>query len=94
MAQRTEEAETAFKKGGRKAPRFHMQALIDGWQLFNWIWFVDKDELEEQWPTFKDAVYFNGNKVLEMDKELDTAWMDALYNVSKATHGFVTANLE
>lgn len=46
-----EAAETAFRKGGRKAPVNHMKSLIDGFQLYNWILFPDHASLKDQYET-------------------------------------------
>lgn len=90
--QSTDPADAAFKKGGRKAPANHMKALIDAFQLFNWIQYDAVSELTESYPTFAQAVQFYGNKVLTAEKENDRPFIEALYKVATAVEGFVMSN--
>merc|ERR1740117_1784435 len=43
--------------------------------------------------TWYESIAFNGNKVLTMDKELDTAWYNELQACSKAFFDYVNGRL-
>lgn len=72
----------------------HMKALIDAYQIFLWINFDNAADLVESYPTHYEALHFNGNEVLKMRKDKDSAWMEALYAVAKAFSEFINGHQE
>ena len=58
--------------------------MIDGISLFNWLSFNGGDELKDYMKDMYEAVFFYGNKVLKLDKPLDTAWFNAYKDVCEA----------
>ena len=73
----------------RKAPPNHLQTLIDGTQLFSWPFHGFGDCLREQMKELFEAVFFYGNKVLKLEKELDTAWFNAYKDLVQAHFDFI-----
>ena len=70
------EAEKTFRN--RKSPINHLKAIADAFLMFNWHFIDNPTDLKEHMQTWYESIAFNGNKVLTMDKELDTAWYNEL----------------
>lgn len=65
-----------------------MKAVVDGFQIFNWSQFPGQDELRDTISEFFGQIPFYGNKVLKLEKELDTAWYHAYFALAKAVTDF------
>lgn len=70
------------KQKDMKAPPNHMQTLIDGMGLFTWCFFGSANEIKDHLDEVIGQIPFYGNKVLTMDKELDTAWYNAYFDLA------------
>jgi len=77
------------KRKDFKAPPNHLQTLIDGINLFNYAFFAPGDELRDALKDIFDQVQFYGNKVLKIDKDLDTKWYNAYKDICNAVLAFV-----
>lgn len=49
------------------------------------------DELKDFLKEMYDAIFFYGNKVLKLDKELDTKWFEAYKDLCEAQFNFVVS---
>ncbi len=54
-----------------------MQTIIDGITLFSWMGLNAGDELKDMMKEWYDAIFFYGNKVLNLGKDLDSKWFEA-----------------
>ena len=79
------------KRKDFKAPPNHLQTLIDGIPLMSWYNYEAGDVVRDAMKEFYDAVFFYGNKVLKLDKPLDTAWFEAYKNLFSAHYNFVVS---
>jgi hypothetical protein len=55
--------------------------------------FFNDEELKESIKDFHDQISFYGNKVLKLDKDLDTKWYTAFKALTEAILSFVLMNL-
>lgn len=85
-------AASLVKQKDFKSPPNHMQCMIDGMQMFAYPFFND-EELKESIKDFHDQISFYGNKVLKLDKDLDTKWYTAFKALTEAILSFVLMNL-
>jgi hypothetical protein len=83
-----------LKRKDFKAPPNHLQCVIDGFALFSWVYLNFGDELQETMKEHYDAVFFFGNKVLKLDKELDSAWFESYRQLIKAHFDFIASRCE
>ncbi len=65
------------KRKDFKAPPHHIQTIIDGINLFSWTGLNAGDELKDLMKEMYDAIFFYGNKVLNLGKDLDSKWFEA-----------------
>ena len=72
------------KRKDFKAPPNHIQTIIDGVNLFSWMGLNPGDELKDFMKEMYDAVFFYGNKVLNLSKEPDTKWFNAYKDLCEA----------
>lgn len=79
------------KRKDFKAPPNHMQTIIDGINLFGWICCNAGDEVRDFIKEMYDAIFFYGNKVLNLGKELDLNWFNAYKDLCQAQFNFVTS---
>jgi hypothetical protein len=77
------------KRKDFKAPPNHLQTLIDGIALMSWQFYEAGDQVRDVMKEYYDGVFFFGNKVLKLDKPLDTAWFEAYKNILSAHFSFV-----
>lgn len=77
------------KRKDFKAPPNHLQTLIDGIALMSWQFYEAGDQVRDVMKEYYDGVFFYGNKVLKLDKPLDTAWFEAYKNLFSAHLNFV-----
>lgn len=85
-------AAALVKQKDFKSPPNHMQTVIDGFQLFTYVGYPEAAVLKEVVKDFHDQVAFYGNKVLKMDKDLDTKWYNCFKELCGAFHSFVLKN--
>lgn len=78
------------KRKDFKAPPYHMQTIIDGINLFGWMGVNSGDELKDFMKEMYDAVFFYGNKVLNLNKEPDSKWFNAYKSLCEAQFNFIT----
>jgi hypothetical protein len=83
-----------LKKKDFKAPPNHLQCVIDGFSLFSWVYLGFGDDLRDNMKEFYEAVFFYGNKVLKLDKVLDTAWFEAYKQLISAHQDFFVSRCE
>ena len=71
-----------------------MQTLIDGCSILNWVFYIGEDQVKEwAWAT-TDQVKFYGNKVLALEKPLDTAWYQAYFDLIDTAIDFIVKRAE
>lgn len=85
-------AASLVKQKDFKSPPNHMQTVIDGMQMFAYPFFQG-DALKESIKDFFEQISFYGNKVLKMDKELDSKWYSAFRTTNEAILSFVLMNM-
>jgi len=54
--------------------------------------FFEGDALKDTFKDFFDQISFYGNKVLNLNKDLDTKWFEAFKAVNQAILSFVLMN--
>lgn len=86
-------AATAVKQKDFKAPPNHLQTVIDGMNMFGYIYLPAGDELRDWIKDIFDQISFYGNKVLKLDKEPDTKWFNAFKDLNSAILAFVLKRL-
>lgn len=69
-----------------------MQTVIDGMQMFVYPFFQG-DALKESMKDFFEQISFYGNKVLKLDKDLDTKWFNAFKDLNAAILSFILMKL-
>jgi hypothetical protein len=62
---------------------------MDGIALLSWCFCGPGDELKVPMKDIFDSIFFYGNKVLKMDKPLDTAWFEAYKDLFSAHYRFL-----
>ncbi len=77
-----------------KSPPNHMQALFDGVSLMSWPFLQAGDAVKDMMKEYVDQVTFYGNRVLKLDKQLDTAWYDSYKKLYLAHYNFVVERYE
>lgn len=85
------QAAMLVKQKDFKCPPNHMQTVIDGMQMFQFPFF-EGDALKDTFKDFFDQISFYGNKVLNLNKDLDTKWFEAFKAVNQAILSFVLIN--
>ena len=60
-----------------KSPPNHMQTLIDGASVLNWVFLNGAGQDKEWAEEIINQVGFYGNKVRNLDREKDSAWYEA-----------------
>lgn len=81
-----------MKQKDFKAPPNHLQTVIDGMQMFVYP-FYQGDALKETIKDFFEQISFYGNKVLKLDKDLDTKWYNAFKDLNAAILAFILMKL-
>jgi len=84
----------AAKQKDFRAPPHHLQTVIDGFNLFVWPLCPNSEDLKDYLNENYNAIFFFGNKVLKLDKDLDTAWFNAYKEVAHAHYEFVNSRLD
>ena len=51
-----------------------MKTVIDGFTLFSWVFYDDLETLHDNMKDHYEGIFFNGNKVLKLEKASDSAW--------------------
>jgi hypothetical protein len=82
------------KKKDFKAPPNHIQTVIDGINMFSYPFFQPGDELRDYMKDTFDQISFYGNKVLQLDKALDTTWFNAYKDLNQAILAFILKRLD
>lgn len=77
-----------------KAPPNHMQTLVDALNIFGVVFMTPGDDMKDYLKEMYEAIYFYGNKVLKLDKDLDTKWFNALSAVCEAHFKFAIKNID
>lgn len=78
-----------MKRKDFKAPPNHLQTIIDGFNLFGWISLNAGDELKDFMKEMYEAIFFYGNKILKLEKELDSKWFNAYKDLCEAQFNFI-----
>ena len=60
--------------------------------MFNWVVFGNENEMTDQIKEFWAQVPFYGNKVIKLNQEKDTAWVNAYYGVCETLRDYVINN--
>jgi len=77
-----------------KAPPNHLQTLVDALGIFGVVFMIPGDDMKDYLKEMYEGIYFNGNKVLKLDKDLDTKWFNALSAVCEAHYKFTIKNID
>lgn len=72
-----------------KAPPHHMGLISDSIQLFCPQLLTNDEDSKEFFKEMHGALPFPGNKILMMDKEKDTKWVNAFLDFCKTHYTFV-----
>jgi hypothetical protein len=72
-----------------KAPPNHIALVSDSLSLFCPFLIEDSEDGKEFFKETYSTLPFPGNKVLKLEKELDTKWHDAFMEVMKGHYDFV-----
>lgn len=75
-----------------KAPKNHIQTLIDGLDLFFWLGFEDAAGIKEHVANTYDELTFCGNRVIKKGSDAEKAWIESYYALAKALVDFVSKN--
>lgn len=96
IAKRNAHAEACgkVKQKDMKAPQHHMALICDAMNIFGSSMLGNDEDSKEFYKETHNALPFPGNKILKMDKELDTKWVNAFLDICKAHFTFVLANLQ
>jgi hypothetical protein len=90
------EANSAFslvKQKDFKSPPNHMQTFIDATAMFCFLGFEDVATLKEVITDSCGQVDFYGNKILKLDKELDTKWYNSFRDLNQSMMSFVLQHM-
>ncbi len=79
------------KRKDFKAPQNHLQTIIDGFNLFGWISLNAGDELKDFMKEMYEAIFFYGNKILKLEKELDSKWFNSYKDLCEAQFNFIAS---
>jgi len=77
-----------------KAPPNHIKTVLDGLQLFSWIFSPDRAALKSHLEEANGQIQFYGNKVLGLNKDKDSEWFLAYRDLAQKFVDFVIANGE
>jgi len=80
------------KKTNNKSPPNHLQAILDGFSMFNWPMFTDENSLTDMITEYHANVAFYGNKVLKLKQEKDEAWVNAYFDLCLEFKNFAVKN--
>jgi len=94
LAKRNAHAEAAgkVKQKDLKAPPHHMAVICDAMGIFGNALLGNDDDSKEFYKETCGAVQFPANKILKLDKEPDTKWVNSITGICKAHFDFVMGN--
>jgi len=75
-----------------KAPKNHIQTLIDGLDLFFWLGFEDAAGIKEHLSNTYDELTFCGNRVIKKGTDAEKAWIEAYYALAKGMVDLLSKN--
>ena len=82
------------QKKDMKAPPNHIKTVLDGLQLFFWIFSPDYAALKSHLEEANGQIQFYGNKVLGLNKDKDSEWFLAYRDLAQKFVDFFIANGE
>jgi hypothetical protein len=86
------DAASLVKQKDLKAPPNHIGIIIDSMNLFGSALLPADDSAKEFLKEIYESLPFLGNKILMMEKPLDTAWVTQFLLVCKAHYEFIAKN--
>lgn len=72
-----------------KAPPNHIGLVVDSMSLFGAVMLPQDDTAKDYLKEIHESLPFLSNKILKLDKEADTKWVEAFMAVCKAHFAFV-----